>query len=214
MSTPNPAERPGDGGEEGTACVKEKNSGGAVLLKRGREDDEDDDGGRHHARPRLVCDGAGHPAEAKAMVTSDESAIQTLGVEEHGPRVSYDKAFKHRALTLAKDGIPPAHEIRSWLNIYRPPPAVAKPPGYVAGAAVLARVKERARARQARVNFLMQLREGWANVRGVIRVRRCPSPKKPAVDVKKMAEREEARARKARVQFLLKQRYGKGGKRG
>ncbi|KAJ6472966.1 hypothetical protein DFH09DRAFT_1343672 [Mycena vulgaris] len=123
-----------------------------------------------------------------------------------------DKAFKRQALDLAKHGGAPGVQLRQWLSIYHPPPTVVRPPVYVAGAAVMARMRERDRARKERVNRLMRLREGWGNVRGVIRMRPCPSPKKATAEVKKvLAEREEEQARKARVQVLMNLRYGKSG---
>ncbi|KAJ6527560.1 hypothetical protein DFH09DRAFT_1328032 [Mycena vulgaris] len=115
-----------------------------------------------------------------------------------------DKAFKRQALNLAKHGGAPGVQLRQWLSIYHLPSTVVRPPGYVAGAAVMARMRERDRVRKERVNRLMRLREGWGNVRGVIRTRPCPTPKKATADVKKeLAEREEKQARKARVQVLM-----------
>ncbi|KAJ6532328.1 hypothetical protein DFH09DRAFT_1326116 [Mycena vulgaris] len=125
-----------------------------------------------------------------------------------------DKAFKRQALESVDDGTTPDHALRCWLNIYRPPPTVVRPAGYVAGAAVRARVQERARVRRERVKRLMRLREGW-NGRGVLRVRPYPAAKKPVVDFMDRAAREDEHARKERVRALMELRYGgKGGKGG
>ncbi|KAJ7673506.1 hypothetical protein B0H17DRAFT_1208323 [Mycena rosella] len=131
-----------------------------------------------------------------------------------------DKAFKRYAVTTAANGLPVKNvKLQQWLDWYLPGPARFRSQGYVAGSAVFARVRDRARARKERVDRLMR---ACQSLRGaaprVLRIRSATQrtvekPQKSVVDRER--ERDEHEARKERVQFLMNLRYGgKGGKGG
>ncbi|KAJ6530881.1 hypothetical protein DFH09DRAFT_1326777 [Mycena vulgaris] len=216
MSASRLGKRLREGEQEGRPRLKtqKEEEEGGIGCKRGREEGEGDEE-HHRMRPRLVSDGADDAPETAE--TSKESEPARL--EEGKPTVSYDKAFKHRAMSSAKNGTPPDRELRCWLNIYRPPPVAVRPPGYVAGAAVRARVQARAEVRQTRVNRLLRLRKASEAARRVARLRGDYSTiiKKPLAIFNRRAQiqkLEEDCARKARVETLMRLRFGKHGKGG
>lgn len=102
--------------------------------------------------------------------------------------------------------------LQRWLNRYMPPPTKVRPPGYVAGGAVRERVRKRAevqeeerKARKARVDHIVALREGSARrMRHTIWIRPpvAKSLGSRPLGLEAMKKREEARARKARVADL------------
>ncbi|KAJ7145052.1 hypothetical protein C8R43DRAFT_1130126 [Mycena crocata] len=109
------------------------------------------------------------------------------------------KAMKRRVLHGEMDT-----HLEEWVNSFKAPPRIQRPPGYSPGAAV----RERVKARRARLDHLMALRAGaMANRRKYIFITRGPTQQQQADerarhDRTAAAQREEE-ARRACTEALL-----------
>ncbi|KAJ7149780.1 hypothetical protein C8R43DRAFT_1128271 [Mycena crocata] len=72
---------------------------------------------------------------------------------------SEGREFKFRAMHTVGEGRKPDTLLQQWLDRYMPLPLVKRPPGYVAGGLVRARVQARAEERAKRVAKLIEIRK-------------------------------------------------------
>ncbi|KAJ7157662.1 hypothetical protein C8R43DRAFT_1125333 [Mycena crocata] len=109
------------------------------------------------------------------------------------------KAMKRRVLHGEMDT-----HLEEWVNSFKAPPRIQCPPGYSPGAAV----RERVKARQARLDHLMALRAGaMANRRKYIFITRGPTQQQQADErarhERTAAAQREEEARRACTEALL-----------